>query len=895
MRYAAALVLSMAIAASAVEQPEITVLDNGLTVQTLEMHYAPFVVSVVSYRVGSRDEVPGILGMSHFVEHMMFKGTPEMPKGRFWQIVQRDGGMANAFTMEDATCYYLVLPSARLVDALDIESGRMTGCLIDSAEVRSERSVVLDERRLRSVDDPWGALYEALGETAYVAHPYGNPVIGYDEDIEAYCCETAGEYYGTYYCPANAVLTLVGDFDTDSALAMVEERFGDIPGGATAPGPGVVEPRQEEARHVEIEHPSTLPRVIMAFHGPAGETFDSVVLSLVTDYLTGGRVGRLEELLVETGLVRSVSAYCDAGIDPGLFTVSMTLKEPGSGGLTHDEAVEAVWEELEALGTEGLPEEEVDRIAERAAASEMLSVAYPTWMAVDLGLGMTLFGDPMHSQQRIATMGSVTPADVRDVASSYLRRDGMTTAYLLPTGQGGGTAASEQQALPTDISEPTSIDWEGLEIPDDLLLPPTRSVSEGLVSYELENGLVLQVLEEHSFPVAAISFSTPLGSLRHPSDRAGLAGITADMMMRGPEGVSYADFHARLEDRGSGLSFGAGSRWSGGSVRVLSGDLGLAIGCIGDLLARPAFRGDDFDQVVDEAATDLEGRSESIFAVAGDSLDVVRYGRGMAWVPTMEALEGITLDDAVSFHAVCCRPEGTVLTVVGDVDAEEVLELTVSALGDWENPDTPLPEAAERRFREVPGDTALAPMPGRVQAAVLISRPAPGWSEEPFVAFEVMNTIMGEGIGSRLGRFVRDDQGLAYAVGSWVSSTDSTGVLSAYMATLGNYADQALSSSISEMERMTTEEVAPMELRLAQAGAVGSHALGTMRYDRLASHLTDLAVEGRPADWDLIYLDRALELTPADLREAAAGYIVPGEWFVSAAGGLAPPEQADRD
>ncbi|MCK5785691.1 MAG: insulinase family protein [Candidatus Sabulitectum sp.] len=868
------------------EEPLVTVLDNGLTVITQELHYAPVVASVISYRVGARNEVGDILGMSHFLEHQMFKGTPDMPPGRFWQIVQRDGGSANAFTSEDVTCYYLILPASRIEDALAIESDRMVNCLIDSGEVVSERNVVHEERRMRSIDSPDGALWEALAETAYTEHPYRMPVIGYDENILAYDHIKTRAYYEIYYAPSNAVLTIVGDFDTEELLADIESYFGDIPAGNVPEEAIPVEPLQTESRYVEIEHASNLPRFVMAFHSVDGNDPTNPAMEMISSYLSAGRSGRFDQLLVENNLVYSAGAWNDGGIDPGMFNIYVTMNPPGDDEVTIEEIQEIIWDELENLAENGISESALEDLKNRYRASEVLGNANPVGLAMGYSLSRTMFGNHMYGQEQLALIEQLTPEDISEAASALFRRNGVTVGVLHPVG-GSGRSMGGNQELPTDVTQPTSVNYDGLEIPEDFLVPPTASIADGVETFELENGLVLLVKEDHTFPVVSINFSVPMGSYMHSSDLNGLAGITTEAMLKGTDELEYIEFHKRLEIEGASLRFGAGSEASFGSVTLLSEDLEMGILTVSDLLLNPAFREADYDKILFESYAGLEASAERSFSVAYDSLAAITAESPADYRNVSTAsLDRISLEDVVGYYDLCCRPEGAVITIVGDVDPEAVLTMTEDYFAEWKNPQEPLPEIQIPVFTSAPGDTVVTFMEGRTQGTVLIATKAPGIDMPDYPAFAVMNTILGRGIGSRLGHSVRDEQGLAYGVGSWASANDSTGSFTAYLSTLADYVPQATASVIHEMEVISTENVQDVELRLAKANSVGRQALSGMTYRDLAGRLTSLQADGKPLDYHLTYLSRVLELTPDELREAAATYFIPDEWFISIAGSL---------
>lgn len=863
-------------------EPRVTVLDNGLTVVTQELHYAPVVATAISYRVGSRNEFDGMRGISHFCEHMMFKGTPSMPKGRFWQIVQRDGGWANAFTSNDVTVYYLMLPSSRIEDALRIESDRMVNCLFDSSEVVSERNVIAEEWRMSSVDDADGALFEALAAEAFTVHPYRYPVIGFESDILSYSRESALAYYRTWYNPGNAVLAVVGDFDTDELLEQVEDLFGGIPRPPHTMPAAFIEPPQTGQRRVSIEHESNLARIAIAFHTPGGTHPDSPILDLISAHLSGGRASRLQAALVETGLASDIGAWNDGGIDPGLFTFYATVMP----GVDPAEVERALCAEIGRLSIELLPDSVLSSLKRRFRAGMILGESNPLGLAMRYSMDETLFGDHQASEKALEIIESATPEDIARVASEYFVPSNSTVALLNPAGGGFGGSPRDRQRTPVDMEEPSAIDYEGLDIPPELLRPSETSVSDGVETVMLDNGLLLLVKEDHTFPVAAVAFGIPLGGMRVPVGLAGLAAVTTEMMMRGTGDLEYAEFHERLESRGARLRLQAGREYGTGGVTVLSEDLGIALESVAGLLTGPAFRDSDFERVMEEQRAALAQRRESVFSRAGEALTILAHENpAEARIVTEATLGAISLDDARNFWRLCCRPSGSMLVVVGDVDAERVTERVRDLFGGWTDPPEPIPSLSVPAISPAARDTVVS-MPGRSQAAVFAGVPGPGYASEDYPAFLVMNGILGSGIGSRLGHYVRDDQGLAYYVGSRLTADREQGLFTAMLSTKSDYASRASESVLDECTRIAREEVLPIELELEQASWVAGSALSRAGYDDQAEILVSNMMKGFPADFDRILQERILALGTNDIRTVADRYLSGGSWFFAYAGGL---------
>ena len=441
--------------------------------------------------------------------------------------------------------------------------------------------------------------------------------------------------------------------------------------------------------------------------------------------------------------------------------------------------------------------------------------------------------------------------------------------------------------MATDVQEPSAISYQGLEIPDEMLRAPERSLSQGVDSLVLENGLRVFILEDHTFPVATIRFSVPMGRFREHHELAGLAEITVETMMRGTEELSYGQFHRRLERLGASLSFQCGSRMASGSATLLSEDLETGMRSVSDLLMRPALRREDMARVLDEARASVEANAENVFGVAGDNLSRILCRRPeLSHVTTAETLDRITHRQMFNFYQQFCRPEGSVMAVVGDVDAEEVRRIAREMFAEWDNPKSPLLRADFPTPPDLPGDTLVQSMPGRMQAAVMLGAPGPGYTSEDYVAFSVMNRILGSGIGSRLGHSVRDEQGLAYVVGSYLSAMEEKGRFGTYLSTRADYAPRALSSVVAQLDRISTEPVDAMELRLAQSCEVGRHAVSSASYGGIAGYLVRTASRGLPMDNDIIRLRTVVGLTTDDILEVAETYLDREGFFVSIAGGV---------
>jgi zinc protease len=402
-------------------------LDNGLQVLILEDHAVPLVTVQVWYRVGSRNERPGITGISHFLEHMMFKGTPKYGPGLYTQLIQRYGGTQNAFTSYDMTAYYSVLPSARLELALDLEADRMAHLLLDPHEIKAEREVVKEERRLRE-NAPTGPMHEVLGALAYKAHPYNWPTIGWMSDIESITREELEAHYKTYYVPNNATVIIVGDVDTDQTMVAVRRYFESLPQGSPPPPVRPPEPPQLGEHRAEIPRPTALAALAMAYHIPAFDHADALPLEVLGQILSQGQSSRLyRDLVYQRQLATSISANADLRIDPGLFIIASMVQ----AGKTPAEVEAAVYEQVEQVTVESIADRELEKAINQALSGFVFRQDSIQQQAFTIGSFHILQSYKVINEY-IERLRGVTKQDVARVARTYLTKTNRTVVTIVP-------------------------------------------------------------------------------------------------------------------------------------------------------------------------------------------------------------------------------------------------------------------------------------------------------------------------------------------------------------------------------------------------------------------------------------------------------------------------------
>ena len=410
-------------------------LDNGLKIVVQEDHRAPVVVSQVWYRAGALDEVNGKTGVAHVLEHMMFKGTKEVPAGQFSRLVAAAGGKENAFTAQDQTTYYQQLEKSQLPLSLRLEADRMANLNFSNEEFAKEIKVVMEERRWRTEDKPQSKVSEQFNSTIYHVHPYGRPVVGWMNDLENMTADDAREWYKNWYAPNNATLVVVGDVNAAEVLKLAKQYFGKLKPHALPARKPQIEPEQKGERRVIVKAPAKLPYVLMGFHVPALQDADKDVdpyaLEILAAVLNGNASARLNQNLVRES---QIAVDVDAGYDMiqrgrhSIFVLDATPSE----GKTVADLEAAILQEIEKIKTTGVTEEELLRVKAQVIAADVYQRDSMFYQAMQIGQLETAGFSWRLLQDYPAKLQAVTAAQVQAVAQKYFNQDNMTVATLDP-------------------------------------------------------------------------------------------------------------------------------------------------------------------------------------------------------------------------------------------------------------------------------------------------------------------------------------------------------------------------------------------------------------------------------------------------------------------------------
>ncbi|MDQ3694974.1 MAG: insulinase family protein [Chloroflexota bacterium] len=843
------------------------------------------------YRVGSRNEPPGRTGISHWVEHMQFKGTPTLAKGQIFRDVSRHGGVLNAMTSYDWTAYYETLPADKIDLAIAIESDRMMHSLYDPAETEAERTVILSERQ-GAENRPTYLLYEELLSTAFRHHPYGHPILGSEQDLKAITRTDLYDHYRRFYHPANAFVVMVGDFVADEMLARLDRAFGAI---ETAPIPNpdqAIEPDQVAERRVQLLRPAPTSYLHIAYHGPAATSPDVPAMLMADAILSGGkglgfggsgglgRSSRLYKSLVSSGLARGAGSGFDLYHDPYLMTIAVTTL-PDS----EPERIESIVDrEIELLRSVDVAEDELRRAQKQMKAQYTYSSEGVTNQAFRLGQ-MEIVDSYGRAESLLADIERVTAADIRHVASRYLDGANRTVGWLVPTEPGSGSTEPAHPDATLVLDEQRFDQW-AVAGSRSSATPLNRQSFERTV---LSNGMTLLGQVRPHSPSVDLRIRLDAGAVRDEDDKVGLASFTARALQRGTHSHTFESLNTLTDSLGASLGVDAGRDHTEIVMRCLAEDLPEVLKLAADVIRRPIFPTEEIEKVrrqilsgIREADNDTGSQAARVFR------QLVfppphRYGRRIAG--ELDTVATISRTDLAAFHTREYGPRRTIVAAVGGIGSlNHVANLLETHFGDWDAPNEPAPDI---RYPEPPRASAerRVAIPGKSQADIVLGLATIPRQDPTYYALDTANLILGRlGLMGRLGATVRDQDGMAYFATSQLQPGIEESIWLSRAGVDPKNIDRAIEGILAQLRLIRHEPVTIDELDDAKSFLIGVLPIALESNGGVAASLINL----ERFELGLDYLDRYPgiigRLTRQDLLHAIATLLDPDVVAIGIAG-----------
>jgi zinc protease len=848
-------------------------LPNGLRVILSEDHAAPTYSIAVTYNVGSRDEQRGHTGFAHLFEHMMFQGSQNVGKGEHFVLVLNNGGDMNGTTASDRTNYFQTLPANQLDLGLFLEADRMRSLAINQSNLDNQRKAVQEERRLGIDNQPYGLTWETVPQVAYDNFAYQHSTMGSMADLNAATVRDVAEFFRIYYAPNNAVLTLVGDFKTDDALARIKKYFGDVPSQPAPPAPDLTEPEQRaERRRTLTDAFAETPRIDIAFKLPRGNTPDVYAARLAAEILTGGPSSRLfQKLVKEKEVAINVFQASDEVPGPNLLWIAVEARP----GVPLPAIEKLIYDEFERLQNEPVAVAEIDKVRMQMRLARVQSLRGTLNRAVQMGEMAVFYDDPGLINTHQEKFDRVTAADIQRVARAYFHPANRTVVTTIPKAKDAQAQAAPPP--PQDKGVPLSkVSRLGkAPVSSDVL----RVKLPKPVETTLANGLTVMILEDHRLPSVNVQLSIPgAGPIYDPAASPGLANIAAQMLREGTRtrtSRQIAEDTARL---GASIDTSAtyGSEMLSLAASGLSDNFDQWFALVREILLEPSFPATELAKMKQRVLAELQQQRSDPFFLLNERFKRAVYGAHPAAVvaPTAVALQALRPADLAAWHRERCVPQHAILAISGDVHAATLIPALRQWLAAWKPtvrkvalPADPAPSAARKIY--------LVDRAGSVQSDAFLGNLGLTRRNPDYIALAVTNRVLGETAASRLFLNLREEKGYTYGAYSFFSAPRYTGTWIGYSSMRTDATSGAMDEFFKELRRIREEPVAEKELEESKRALVAGFALSLEQPTELLGYEITRKVHGLPSDYWDVYPARVYAVTAEAVLRAARKYIHP--------------------
>jgi zinc protease len=843
-------------------------LPNGLRVYLKPIKGTGVVTTMVAYKVGSADEDLTSTGLSHYLEHLMFKGTEKIMPGDIDRLTLRNGGANNAYTDTDYTIFHFDFAADLWDAALEIEADRMRNLRIDAKhEFEQEKGAVISELE-RDEDEPWDLEQKAILPLLFgKMSPYGHPVIGERQHVRDATAQIIKGHYDKWYHPNNASLVVCGDIDSDKALARIKQLFGSLPAGKLPERKKAPEEKTKRPTRLEMDSKFDAARMLMGFNSITNSHADYPALEVVQALLAGGKTGRLYKALVEGAeLAGSVGAGNSAGRYPGWFSIQVQMLK----GKDRAQAEKLVLKELQRLRDEPVSDAELKRVQQTVLTDTVFSRESVHGLADSIARGVTT-NDLEFLKSYLPRIMAVTPKDVQNAAKKYFDPEQRVVVWSVPKEKGNGG-----KSVPTSEKNRAARAEGGSGV-----------VSlKGAQRVELPNGLVLLLYENHRLPIVVASAHVQHVTMLEPEDKAGVAALTGYLLDEGTAKHGGTQIAEIIEDAGGTLSMNS----TGGTVRVLAPHRRLGLEVLLECLTEANFPKEAFARQKERLLGDIDDAEEQPETKAAQIYKEKIYGKHPFGRPSLgrrKTVEPLTPEDCAAFHRRVFVPNNTTMALVGDFDSKEVIDELTKLTTGWKKGD--LPKIDPPAVMPPAGfDEKIVSLPDAAQLHFYLGHPGIRRGNPDYYKLLVMDYVLGTGPGftDRLSSRLRDREGLAYTVSGNITSSASEepGVFTCYIGTAPDKFERVKKEFLEELHRIRNEKPTAEEVEDAKKYLLGNLPFQLTTISQVAEQL--LTVEKYKLGFGYFddYRKAVQAVTPDDVQAVAKKYIDPKKMVLVAAG-----------
>ena len=766
---------------------KLTTLDNGLTIIVREDHSAPVVSAQAWCKAGSIDEGRWLgAGLSHMLEHMLFKGTTTRGAGRIDQEVQDAGGYMNAYTSFDRTAYYINVPNTGATVAVDILSDIMRNATLPAEEVEKEKQVILREMDMNQ-DDPGRRASRRLFETAYTRSPYRYTVIGYPDIFNEVQREDLIAFYREKYAPNNIFFVVVGDIKTEVVETQIRSAFAGVRARPLPPLVLPEEPKQAGQREMIEEAPIEVGHFHVAWHIPDLRHADTPALDVLATLLGSGHSSRLyQEVREKKGVVHSADAWTYSPGNAGLLGMS-AIVDPAQ----FKAARAALLTEVERMKQELVSAPELTKAVKQFTSATLATRKTMQGQAQDLAGNWLAAVDLNFSERYLAAVRRVTPEDLQRVARQYLTTESRTLYALLPT----GTSPKEHQA-------------------------PEVVVENAIQKFELSNGLRLLVKEDHRLPFVEFRAVFQGGVLAETSKYSGLTALLSKLLVKGTARRTAEQIATEIESLGGSIDSYSGNNSFGVNAQVMKVDLSSGLGLLVDVLLHSTIPAAALERERQVQLANIRAQRDHLLQSASKAMRRAMFGDqtyGLDVQGSEDSVAAIQVADVQGFYSALVRPSNCVLAIYGDVETLAIRAAVDKELGAWQAGPPPIMQDARvlvnQRQRTVEYQD-------KKQAVLVIGFPGVDLHNPDRYALELIQEALSD-LGSRLFLRIRETLGLAYYVGAQNFLGLQPGYFAFYAGTVPEKADLVEFELLKEAESLRVGGLTEIELQRSKAKVIG--------------------------------------------------------------------------
>ncbi|NET02354.1 MAG: insulinase family protein [Sphaerospermopsis sp. SIO1G1] len=861
-----------------------TVLENGLTVLTKEVHHTPVVTAQIWYEVGSIYESPGMNGITHQLEHMMFKGTKLRPI-QFYKLFSALGSNHNGFTSYEQTAYYHTAEKDKLPALLELEADRMENLLIDGQQLSSEKQVVISELQGYENSAKY-RLKRAVMQSVFPDSGYGLPTGGTPGDVKKLTVEQVREYYQQFYRPDHATLVIVGDFQTQPTLEKVKEVFGQIP-KSQQPIPPLNSPTpQISSSPVILQEPGAGKILQMVYPLPDLNDPDIPVLGVMDYILTAGKNAYLYENLIQSGLATNISARVVGLKKVGWYDLSVDVADDQDLATISNSVKSAIVKFAEI----GITPEQLERAKKLLIANVLLNKRDITSQGMQFANDQLVADDYQYTEKYLAKVRQVTSTDVVNVINKYLQPEFAAVGFCQPQANvnncGALSVVTADDNLIDEVSTTSGDVSKYLPKIDEnrdnltINLPSPQKLT-------FDNGFSVLLLPDPQSSTVTLSGYIRAGKEFEQASKAGLATLVAENLMSGTKTQDTFTINKTLEDRGASLNFTALREGVQIHSQGLSEDLPILIKTIADVVRNSTFPDEELEVSRQRALSLLNFDLVDPHKVASRKLIQSLYPQShpLHIFPTQESLGNIKQEDVIAFREKHYRPDRMVLVLVGDMDVKSVRSLIKTEFGDWQVSGEPPTVEYPQVVVTNPGVRINSVIPGKSQAVTYMGYVSIKRQDPRFYQALVLNQILGgDSLSSRLGAEIRDRLGLSYHIYSSFQSGRNFGTFLIEMQTSPEDTNQAIATTHQLLEQIHNQGVTAAELETAKRTLISEYNISLSEPKKLAARIRLNEFYGLDTIELHNFVQKIARVTTQEVNQAARELLDPDKFVVVTAG-----------